>query len=126
MKPSQSSIYRDLELLMQWYLPIGNKMPKEQALQNLGNSFQQELIEAMRMCRLALKSSDNKKSQCEFIDLIVFHLEGCHSVFGLLHEYKSDKGPIISHTQFANYLERTASLNRQIGGWRKKAASQTS
>lgn len=80
----------------------------------------------MRSCRLALKPNIDKKAQGDLIDLIVFHLEGCHTVFGLLHEYKSDKGPIISHTQFANYLERTASLNRQIGGWRKKTASQTS
>ncbi len=131
MNPSQSSIYRDLELLMQWYLPIGNKMPKDQALQNLGNSFQQDLIDAMRSCRIALKLREKKaKTQqdvyalCDAIDLITYHLEGCSSVFDIMYEYKSDKGPIVSHTQFANYLERIASLKKQIGGWRGKTASQ--
>lgn len=135
MNPSQSSIYRDLELLMQWYLPIGNKiakdLPGEQAIHNLGNSFQQDLIDAMRSCRIALKLRGKKaKTQedidalCEAIDLITYHLEGCSSVFDIMNEYKSGEGPIVSDVQFANYLERIASLKKQIGGWRGKTASQ--
>lgn len=41
-----------------------------------------------------------------------------------MNEYKSGEGPIVSDTQFANYLERIASLKKQIGGWRGKTASQ--
>ena len=47
MNPSQSSIYRDLELLMLWYLPVGNKLPKARAVQYLGDKIQDNIMDAM-------------------------------------------------------------------------------
>ena len=58
MQLNQTSIYRGLELLMDWYLPIGVKMPKVSALENLGDFFQDNLMEAMTACAVALNSYD--------------------------------------------------------------------
>lgn len=47
MKASQSSLYRELENLMLWFIPVGNNIPKDFALRNLGERLQNELLDAM-------------------------------------------------------------------------------
>ena len=50
MKASQSSLYRELENLMLWFIPVGNNIPKDFALRNLGERLQNELLDAMTAC----------------------------------------------------------------------------
>ena len=125
MQPSQSSIYRDLELLMLWYIPIGNKLPKTTALQNIGNYIQESISDALTSCAVALNTSD-KASRLEFIDMIVWNLTKCKSNFMVLHQWSSQKDQkirAITDVQCLNFTERMADLKRQIGGWRKKTVN---
>ena len=131
MYPSQSSIYRDLELMMLWYLPIGRTMPKDQSLQNIGNFFQSNLLEAMTACAVALQTKD-KGPRLELIGALMWHLSLCNSAVSMLYEYscskeknKEKKDRVITVTQFENYLERKMSLKKQIAGWEKKTASES-
>ena len=39
MKATQSSLYRELENLMLWFIPVGNNIPKDFALRKLGERF---------------------------------------------------------------------------------------
>ena len=127
MNAQQSQLYRDLELLMLWYLPIGNKMPKLQAVQNLGNDLQINLIDAMSACDIALNTSDIS-SRLELIDIMISHLSKVNANFRILHEFSTKQhegqAPIITNLQFENYLERFARIKRQIGAWKKKTASK--
>lgn len=126
MNPQQSSIYRGLELLMQWYLPIGVKMPKVEALQNMGNFFQKNLMEAMAACAVALNSYD-MAARLEFIDTMIWHLTLCNTAVSQLHVFSAQKGQtvrVISDVQYANYLEQWDKLKNQIGRWKKKTASE--
>lgn len=50
MKASQSPLYRELENLMLWFIPVGNNIPKDFALRNLGEKLQNELLDAMTAC----------------------------------------------------------------------------
>lgn len=127
MLPSQSSIYRDLELMMLWYLPIGRTMPKDQSLQNIGNYFQSNLLDAMTACAVALQTKD-KGPRLELIGALMWHLSLCNSAVSMLYEFssgKEQKERVITPTQFENYLERKMSLKKQIGGWEKKTASES-
>ncbi len=125
MNPSQSSIYRGLELLMQWYLPIGVKMPKVDALQNMGNFFQKNLMEAMTACAIALDSYD-MTARLEFINTMIWHLALCNTAVGQLYAFSSQRGQtvrVIGQVQYANYLESWKKLKDEIGRWKKKTAS---
>lgn len=125
MNAQQSSLYRDLEILMIWYIPIGGKLPKLQSLQNLGNNFQDNLISAMSACDMALNSSQ-MATRLDLISIAMSHLSQCNAVFRILHEYSNHnpgKAPLITNVQFANYLERMTSIKRQIGAWKKKTAA---
>lgn len=107
MNPEQSSIYRGLELLMQWYLPIGVKMPKVDALQNIGNFFQNNLMEAMASCAVALNSYD-MAARREFIDTMIWHLALCNTSVSQLYVFSSPKEQtvrVVGQVQYANYFE---------------------
>lgn len=128
MQPTQSSIYRDLELLMLWYIPIGNKLPNERALQNIGNYIQDSISESLTACAIALNTSDGK-SRLELIDMIVWNLTKCKSNFMILQQWCSKKQKedhkfrVITESQCLTFTERMADLKRQIGGWRKKTVT---
>ena len=110
---------------MQWYLPIGFKMPKVDALQNMGNFFQKNLLEAMTACAVALDTSD-MTARMEFINAMVWHLALCNTAVSQLYTFSSQKGQsvrVVSQVQYANYLERLKRLKDQIKGWKKKTAS---
>lgn len=124
MNPSQSSIYRDLELLMLWYLPVGNKLPKARSVQYLGDKIQDSISDAMTACAIALNTSD-LASRLELIDMMVWHLTTCKSMFKVLCEWQSkdrQKVRVITDVECLNFTETMNSLKRQLGGWRKKTA----
>lgn len=127
MELNQTSIYRGLELLMDWYLPIGTKMPKVDALENLGNFFQNNLMEAMTTFAIAWETDDTE-ARLELINTLIWHMALCNTAIGNLYRFSSRKDQsvrVISQTQYANYLEKLNDLKSQIGGWKRKTASKT-
>ena len=111
---------------MQWYLPIGVKMPKVDALLNMGNFFQKNLMEAMAACAVALNSYD-MTARLEFIETMIWHLALCNTAVSQLYAYSSQRGQtvrVVSEVQYANYLEQWDKLKNQIGRWKKKTASE--
>lgn len=111
--------------MMQWYLPIGVKMPKVDALQNMGNFFQKNLMEAMTACAIALDSYD-MTARLEFINTMIWHLALCNTAVGQLYTFSSQRGQtvrVIGQVQYANYLESWKKLKDEIGRWKKKTAS---
>jgi hypothetical protein len=45
VKASQSSLYRELENLMLWFIPIGNNIPNDFALRKLGERMHEVVLE---------------------------------------------------------------------------------
>lgn len=112
---------------MDWYLPIGMKMPKVDALENLGNFFQNNLMEAMTTFAIAWET-DNAEAKLELINTLIWHMALCNTAIGNLYRFSSRKDTavhVISPTQYATYLERLKDLKSQIGGWKRKTASKT-
>jgi len=113
---------------MDWYLPIGNKMPNIDALKVLGNTFQTNLIEASSAYSMAweTRSADAK---LELIGVMKYHLTNCNMCIGSLFRFSSQKGQtvrVISDTQYATYLEKIKDLKSDIGRYGKSTASKAS
>ena len=127
MSAQQYPLYRALELLHKWYLPIGNKMPKLEALQNLGREFQRNLLEATTACAVAIKTPPNQpQSRLELMDMMAWHLDICKTTINLLYEFSSQKGQtirVVSELQYENFIEKMKDIQDQLSGWRKKTAS---
>lgn len=121
MKASQSSLYRELENLMLWFIPVGNNIPKDFALRNLGERLQNELLDAMTACSLALQSPDLAQ-RLELINLVKLHITAVQSITKVYVEFSSREGNvrrIISQRQRVALLKAMSSIGNQLSRWAK-------
>ena len=126
MKASQSSLYRELENLMLWFIPIGNNFPKDFALRNLGERLQNELLDAMTSCSLALHTPDLAQ-RLELINLIKIHITSVQSITKVLVEFSSRSGEkkrVISQNQRVALMKSMSVIGNQISRW--SSATQSS
>lgn len=121
MKASQSSLYRELENLMLWFIPVGNNIPKDFALRNLGERLQNELLDAMTACSLALQTPDLPQ-RLELINLVKLHITAVQSITKVFIEFSSREGNVkrvISQKQRVALLKGMAAIGNQIARWAK-------
>ena len=85
MKATQSSLYRELENLMLWFIPVGNNIPKDFALRKLGERMQNEILDAMTVCNLALQTQDLHQ-RMELISLVKLHVTSVQNISRVLDE----------------------------------------
>lgn len=126
MKASQSSLYRELENLMLWFIPIGNNIPKDFALRQLGERMQNEILDAMTACSLALQMQDLHQ-RLELINLIKLHIVSVQSISKVLVEFSSREGNVrrvISLRQRDALLRMMSSIGGQLSRW--ASATQSS
>ena len=93
MKATQSSLYRELENLMLWFIPVGNNIPKDFALRKLGERMQNDILDAMTACNLALQTQDLHQ-RMELISLMKLHITSVQNISRVLVEFSSREGNV--------------------------------
>lgn len=119
MKATQSSLYREIENLILWFIPIGNNIPKDFALRCLGKRMLNDMNDALTACNLAYQSQDLSQ-RLELINLVKLHITSVQSISKVLVEFSSREGNakrIISQKQRANMLVMMTSIGNQIARW---------
>lgn len=125
MKASQSSLYREIENLMIWFIPVGNNIPKDFALRQLGERMLNEMTDALTACNLALQTKDLGQ-RLELINLVKLHMTTVQSVSKVFVEFSSREGNvrrIISQKQRAALIKMMASIGSQIARWANSTES---
>lgn len=121
MKASQSSLYREIENLMIWFIPIGNNIPKDFALRELGGRMLNEITDSLTACSLALQTSD-LNNRLELINLVRLHMTTVQTLSKVMVEFSSREGNIrriISPKQRASMMVMMTSIGSQIARWAK-------
>lgn len=124
MKPSQSSVYRQLELLSLWSVRVGNRVPNDFGLREITSTMIREILDALRACALALQEKD-MRSRLTLIDTLIYHLTLVKSASKVLIEWSSQNGQttrIISERQRQELLKAMTQIGYEIGRWRTKTA----
>lgn len=124
MKPSQSSVYRQLELLSLWSVRVGNRVPNDFGLREITSTMIREILDALRACALALQEKD-MRSRLTLIDTLIYHLTLVKSMSKVLIEWSSQNGQttrIISERQRQDLLKAMTQIGYEIGRWRTKTA----
>ena len=119
MKATQSSLYREIENLILWFIPVGNNIPKDFALRQLGERMLNEMMDALTACNLAYQSTD-LNHRLELINLVKLHMTTVQSVSKVFIEYSSREGNlrrVISQKQRAAMLVMMTSIGNQIARW---------
>ena len=88
MKPTKSSLYREIENLILWFIPIGNALPKDFALRTLGERMINDLLDALNTTALALQTQDLQQ-RIELINLVKLNITSVQSITKVLVEYCS-------------------------------------
>ena len=125
VKASQSSLYREIENLMLWFIPVGNNIPKDFALRQLGERMLNEMTDALTACNLALQTSELRQ-RLELINLIKLHMTTVQSITKVFVEFSSREGNVrrvISQSQRASLLKMMSSIGGQMARWAKSTES---
>ena len=104
---------------MLWFIPVGNNIPKDFTLRKLGERMQNDILDAMTACNLALQTRDLHQ-RMELISLVKLHITSVQNISRVLVEFSSREGNVkrvISLRQRDALLRMMASIGSQLSRW---------
>lgn len=114
MKPGQSSIYREVELLLESSIRITERLQKSLPWRTIGERLINNLMDVLDFVCLAFQAEEGKK-RLEVIDCIVVRMTSVKMVYRQMLNLKQ-----ISSGQYADFLVKLNSISTQVGAWRNK------
>ena len=116
MKPNQASIYRDIERLLEWSIPVVERLPKSLPYRELGGKKVRDLSEALDFVVLAFQA-DGPLARLECINGMIMRMTSVKTTYRLLNRVRRDT---ISHGQYAQALDLLNVIADQSGKWLRK------
>lgn len=125
MKPAQAPIYRAIERLLQWAIPITERLPKSLPFQTLGG----EMIHDIKLCLdatiMAMQASD-ATTRLNCINVIIARMTTVKTTMRQFAQARVRDTPVVSYKQEAAFLDLINPIATQAGAWRNKTAQQIS
>ncbi len=116
MKPNQASIYRDIERLLEWSIPVVERLPRSLPYKELGGKLVLDLAEALDFVVLAFQANGTLE-RVECINGVIMRMTSVKTTYRLLNRVRTDA---ISHGQYAQALDMLNVIADQAGKWLKK------
>ena len=126
MKATQSSLYRQMELLHLWCLETFENAPKNPIIQEDVSSINRAVIEAASAIEIAL-NTENVVQRLDFIDVFVLKMTEVKFITKGLTEYSSNNTQgrrVISKNQRVNLLNIMTQIGDELGRWRNSTLSK--
>ena len=114
MKPGQSSIYRETELLLEFSVRVTERLPKSLPWQVIGKRLVSNLMDCLDFICLAFQSEEGKQ-RLGIIDCIIVRMTAVKMVYRQMVNLKR-----VSPKQYADFLGMLHSISTQVGAWRNK------
>ncbi len=119
MKPNQASIYREIERLLEWSIPVVERLPRSLPYKELGGLLIRDPKEALDFVVLAFQA-DGTLERVECINAVVMRMTSVKTSYRLLNRVRRDA---ISHGQYAQALDMLNVIADQAGKWLRKNKS---
>lgn len=116
MKPNQASIYREIERLLEWSIPVVERLPRSLPYKELGGLLIRDLKEALDFVVLAFQA-EGTLERVECINAVVMRMTSVKTSYRLLNRVRRDA---ISHGQYAQALDMLNVIADQAGKWLRK------
>lgn len=116
MKPNQASIYRDIERLLEWSIPVVERLPRSLPYKELGGKLVRDLAEALDFVVLAFQAQGTLE-RVECINGVIMRMTSVKTTYRLMNRVRRDA---ISHGQYAQALDMLNVIADQSGKWLKK------
>lgn len=116
MKPNQASIYREIERLLEWSIPVVERLPRSLPYKELGGKLVRDLSEALDFVVLAFQA-EGLAERVECINAVIMRMTSVKTTYRLLNRVRRDA---ISHGQYAQALDMLNVIADQSGKWIRK------
>ena len=118
MKPSQSSIYRRTELLLDWLTDVVDRLPKKLSYDALGRRLINNMLDAKDYVAMALITQDDPKTRLECINQFTLCMTSAKSIVRFIFErsQKSD-ARTLSPKQYGYYVREMGVIGAETARW---------
>ena len=116
MKANQASIYREIERLLEWSIPVVERLPRSLPYKELGGLLIRDLKEALDFVVLAFQA-EGPLERVECINAVVMRMTSVKTSYRLMNRVRRDA---LSHGQYAQALDMLNVIADQAGKWLKK------
>lgn len=117
MKPTSSSIYRRLEQLTDWIIPVVDRMPKSLSSQVVGERLLNALLNAQEYVAIALRTR-NVSERIEAIQLSILHIDAVRSSMRAIYERsRNSASRVLSTEQYGYFVSQMEVITDETSKW---------
>lgn len=117
----QSSLYRAVENLAMWWIPVGGRTPNSPVLRHYVHLCSGAIDDALIAIHLGLETDrDAAQERLDCIDTAHVHLTRVKTIVRILKEYSDINGHacVLSNKQFAHFSLCMNKIYTELGLWR--------
>jgi hypothetical protein len=114
MKPSQSSIYRETERLLELSIETVERLPKSASWNVIGKRTINNIMDCLDFTVLALQAKEGQQ-RLEMIDAIIVRMTAVKMAYRQMVNLRK-----VSTKQYGRFLDLLNSIATQLGAWQNK------
>lgn len=114
MKPSQSSIYRETERLLELSIDTVERLPKSASWNVIGKRTINNIMDSLDFTVLALQAKEGQQ-RLEMIDAIIVRMTAVKMAYRQMVNLRK-----VSTKQYGRFLDLLNSIATQLGAWQNK------
>ena len=126
MKASQASLYRKIELLLLWVMPVLDRLPKSLSCQELGKKALTDLTDSLDLVSFALKA-ERGPQRLEYIDALIVRMTDLKTLIRSFRTMSQSREPrVLTQDQYTTFIELLKPISTEVGRWRASNAGDCS
>lgn len=126
MKASQASLYRKIELLLLWVMPVLDRLPKSLSCQELGKKALTDLTDSLDLVSFALKA-ERGPQRLEYIDALIVRMTDLKTIIRSFRTMSQSREPrVLTQDQYTTFIELLKPISTEVGRWRASNAGDCS
>lgn len=114
MKPSQSSVYRETERLLELSIDTVERLPKSASWNVVGKRTINNIMDSLDFTVLALQAKEGQQ-RLEMIDAIIVRMTAVKMAYRQMVNLRK-----VSTKQYGRFLDLLNSIATQLGAWQNK------
>lgn len=121
MKPTSSSIYRRIELLTDWLIPVIDRMPKSISSNIIGDRLINSIMNAQEYTAIALRSA-NISDRIEAIRLMILCTDTMRYCMRTIYERSRNSSTrVINTEQYSHFVGEMEKIGDETAKWLSSA-----
>ncbi|MBQ8049044.1 MAG: hypothetical protein IJ271_05535 [Bacteroidales bacterium] len=123
---AQGSVYRKIELLLVWVMPVLDRLPKSLSCQELGRKALADLTDSLDLATFALKA-ERGTLRLQYIDALIVRMTDLKTIVRIFRTMSIQREPrVLTQDQYTTFIELLRPISAEVGRWRASNAGTAS